>query len=159
NSHDLAMEIQSKINENMGWNTIQSCISVGYDDNTGRFIFRRVGPFRLEFKENSLKDILGFSNYPYIGNVEYISNYQVYYVTREKGLYCKNPNNRYLSFYDHSNDLISIRAVSRTDYLTYMIPDSEEILPYPGHNFVLPFAFLCDSPFTSLLEFQEKGCF
>lgn len=160
NAHDLAREVQTQINKDMGWDNIQNCISVGYDDNTGRFIFRRVGPFRLEFKENSLKDVLGFSDYPFIGNVEYISNYQVYYVTREKGLYCTTPNNRYLAFYDHVNDLISIRAVSRTDYLDFLLPQSEyHGCPYPGHNFVLPFAFLCDSPFTSLLEFQEKGCF
>lgn len=158
----LADHIEVNINNTLGWNDPLSSISVNYDDITGRFALSRVGPFKLSFNANSMRSLLGFSDYTYFGNNQYISNYQVYYVMKDAKCRYENPNNRYVASYDSINDLISIRAVSKSSYLQQLIPGFIHdiwYIYYPGNNYVLPFSFLCGSPFTNYLGFQEKGCF
>ena len=155
NAQDLALNLESKINVTLGWSGIFQEITVTYNDQTGRFVLNRIAPFTMEFGVNSLIDLLGFSDYVFVGNKEYISNFQIYYVS------CI-PSNRYLASYDCANDLISVRAVSKANYMSFFIPGyvPDEFYGFcPGNNFVIPFSFACGSPLTSYLQFQQKGCF
>ncbi len=161
-AHEFAEELQNKINMTLGWNGIFQELCITYNEDAGRFIFKRFAPFEMQFGCQSLINLLGFSDYSFVGNQQYISNYQVYYVSVNRSCLQFIPSNRYIASYDKINDLISIRAVSKADYMKFMIPGyiPDEFYKFcHGNNFVLPFTFVCGSPFTEYLSFMEKGCF
>lgn len=137
----------------------------------------------------TLAELLGFSGHQvYVGNRQYNSNFPIYYVSnvscsrRCLGAqlsnissftenFC-NPSNRYLCMYDVSNDLLTVSAVSKTDYLAFLQTTTQPTPPSmmigsvaidsswyevtPCHNFAVPFAFCSDSPLTNFLGFYSK---
>jgi|GEM_PF-6164814 len=161
-ANDLAQELEDQINSSLGWVEIVQEITVSYNDQCGKFSLCRIGPFKMEFPDNSLIDLLGFSDYVFIGNKLYTSNYSIFYISVNTVCNSIVPSNRYIASYDSINDLISINAISQSNYMSFMIPGyipDDNYHYYLGHNFVLPFGFLCESPFTSYLNFTEKNCF
>lgn len=158
---DFCSSLEDIINNNLGWVGCLKRLVIGYNFEKGEFNFIKSGPFSIEFGANSLQKTLGFNNTKYAGNNIYASDNQVFFINVTNNFKYQSPSNRYISSYDSINDVISIRSISRVQYLILMIPGyvvPEGFGLCNGDNFVIPFEFLCDSPFTNYLDFSPKLC-
>lgn len=79
----LCKEIENKVNETKGWKAPSSLLHVSYEN--GRYTLERVAPFRIDFCDDNLGDILGFTDAPMFGRSIYTSHFEVFNPSKDLG--------------------------------------------------------------------------